>query len=108
MKVQEAVDPYPSRQERIWSVVSQIPAGQAASYGEVARRAGLDGMARYVGYVLGRIPAGSLIPWYRVVNSQRRISFPAGSVQADRQKALLEAEGALVLGYQVSRECFEG
>lgn len=99
---------YPTRQEIIWSVVSQTPAGKAVSYGEVARRAGLGGLARYVGYALRQLPAGSRVPWHRVVNSQGRISFPPGSAQADKQKALLEAEGVLVEGYRVNRGSFEG
>lgn len=99
---------HPSRQEMIWSVVSQIPPGRAASYGEVARRAGLGRMARYVGYALGQIPPDSQVPWFRVVNGQRRISFPPGSAQADRQKGLLEADGAVLIGYRVVPECFEG
>jgi methylated-DNA-protein-cysteine methyltransferase-like protein len=101
-------DAYPSRQEMIWLVVSQIPAGRAVSYGEVARRAGLAGMARYVGYALGQLPGNSQVPWFRVVNSQRRISFPPGSAQADRQKELLEADGVVLMGYRVTREYFEG
>lgn len=117
MKVQDAENPPsqtdredqpPTRQEIIWSVVSQIPAGHAASYGEVARRAGLGGMARYVGYALGQLPPGSRVPWHRVVNRQGRISFAPGSPAADRQKALLLDEGATLLGYRVSRGCFEG
>lgn len=98
----------PTREEIIWSVVNQLEPGRTASYGEIARRAGLPGMARYVGYALGRLSPNSGVPWHRVVNSQRRISFPPGSAQADRQKALLEAEGVLVQGYRVNPEAFEG
>lgn len=117
MKVQDAEktprrtdreDGPPSRQEIIWSVVSQIPPGHAVSYGEVARRAGLDGMARYVGYALGQLAPGSCVPWHRVVNRQGRISFAPGSPAADRQKALLLDEGAILRGYRVSRNCFDG
>lgn len=99
---------YSSHQEMIWSVVARLPAGRAASYGEIARRAGLPGMARFVGYALGQLAADSLVPWHRVVNSQRRISFPPGSPQAERQKALLEAEGVSLTGYRVDRQYFEG
>lgn len=98
----------PSQQEIIWSVVCQITPGRAVSYGEVARRAGLAGKARYVGYALGQIPPDSSVPWYRVVNSQRRISFPPASLQADRQKQLLQEEGVVFKGYQVNRDFFEG
>jgi methylated-DNA-protein-cysteine methyltransferase-like protein len=38
------------------------------------------------------MPDDSVIPWHRVVNSQGKISFPAGSdkYQEQRQKLLLE------------------
>lgn len=82
-----------SKQERIWQVVSRIPRGRVASYGQVARLAELPGSARYAGWVLKNLPAGSRLPWHRVVNGQGRLSFPINSSQYRRQKSLLEEEG---------------
>lgn len=68
-----------------------------ASYGQVAKMADLPGYARYVGYVLKTLPSDTKLPWYRVVNSQGRISFGAGTSQYLRQKSLLEAEGIVFM-----------
>jgi 6-O-methylguanine DNA methyltransferase, DNA binding domain len=45
--------------ERIYSVVARIPRGRVATYGQVARLAGLPGRARLVGYALSALTEGS-------------------------------------------------
>lgn len=82
-----------NKDEKIWQVVHGIPAGKVATYGQVARLAGLPGYARYVGTVLKRLPGESKLPWHRVINAAGKLSFPAGSEQYLRQRARLEAEG---------------
>ena len=79
--------------QRVWQVVALIPAGKVATYGDVARLAGLPGAARRVGRALRGLPAGTRIPWHRVVNASGRISLPAGSEGYRRQQSLLQAEG---------------
>jgi methylated-DNA-protein-cysteine methyltransferase-like protein len=54
---------------RIHDVVSRIPRGRIATYGQVARLAGLPRQARLVGYALHALPTGTSIPWQRVVNA---------------------------------------
>lgn len=103
-----AWDSHASRQQIIWSVVCQIPSGRTASYGEVARRAGLPGLARYVGRSLSQLPPGSQVPWHRVVNAQRRISFSLASPQGQEQQLRLEAEGIAVAMGRVGKVFFEG
>ena len=83
--------------ERIWLIVHQIPRGKVASYGQVASMADLPGYARYVGYVMKTLPSDTKLPWYRVVNSQGKISFAPGTSQYLRQKSLLEAEGIVFI-----------
>ena len=61
--------------QMILNVIIQIPQGKVASYGQVAKYAGLPKHARLVGHVLGQLPEDHDIPWYRVVNSQGRISL---------------------------------
>ena len=82
-----------NKRERIWHVVSSIPLGKVATYGQVARLAGLPGCARYVGYTMKTLPRGSKIPWFRVVNSQGQLSFPKHGLQYRAQQEKLEAEG---------------
>lgn len=76
---------------RIHDVVSRIPRGRVATYGQVARLAKLPGQARLVGYALHAVPAGANLPWQRVVNAKGEISLPGES--AKRQRNLLEREG---------------
>ncbi|CAM2827395.1 methylated-DNA--protein-cysteine methyltransferase [Pseudoalteromonas atlantica] len=76
----------------IYTIIANIPAGFVASYGQVATLAGFPQNSRLVGRLLKQMPDDSVIPWHRVVNSQGKISFPAGSdkYQEQRQKLLLE------------------
>lgn len=80
----------------IWAAVRAIPPGEWASYGEVARRAGLPRAARLVGYALRHAPAGLDLPWHRVAGAGGRISLPAGSSSRAEQLRRLAAEGVLV------------
>lgn len=91
-----------NRKERIWQVVSQIPRGRVASYGQVAKLAELPGYARYVGYVMKNLPKGSTLPWHRVVNSRGAISFATGSSQYLAQKSRLEKEGIVFINGRFS------
>lgn len=79
--------------ELVWRIVHSIPAGKVASYGEVARRAGLPRGARLVGRLLSQLPEGSTLPWHRVVNSRGCISLPPGSPGHREQRERLLAEG---------------
>ena len=83
----------PNVNQLIWQVVALIPAGTVTTYGDVARHAGLAKAARRVGRALQQLPAGSKIPWHRVLNAQGRISLPDGSASQYTQRERLEAEG---------------
>ncbi len=82
-----------SQREQIWQIVAAIPAGKVATYGQVARLAGLPNHARHVGTTLRLLPVGSRLPWHRVVNAKGALSFPEGSESWHRQKSRLEQEG---------------
>lgn len=81
--------------QRIYDAVRRIPPGRVASYGQIARLAGLPGHARQVGYALHWLPDGSDVPWHRVINAQGRISLRGGSYEHWLQRSRLEAEGVL-------------
>ena len=78
---------------QIYAAVAAIPRGRVATYGQVARVAGLPGRARQVGYALHALPPGSPIPWQRVVNARGAISLPELGGAAARQRELLADEG---------------
>ncbi|MEH6518555.1 MAG: MGMT family protein [Halioglobus sp.] len=85
----------PEINQRIWQVIALIPSGRVSSYGEIARQAGMPGAARRVGYALRHLPAGTKIPWHRVINAQGRISIPDNSASRYTQRDRLEAEGVV-------------
>jgi methylated-DNA-protein-cysteine methyltransferase related protein len=95
-----------NNKERIWQVVDQIPKGKVASYGQVARLAGLPGYSRYVGHVMKNLPAGTKLPWHRVANSQGKLSFPRDSKEYQTQKRRLEAEGIVFVNGRFSLRKF--
>ena len=64
-----------SQEEKIWQIIHKIPEGNVASYGLVAKLAGLPGYARHVGYTLKCLPAQTKLPWHRVVSAKGAISF---------------------------------
>lgn len=82
-------------EERILKVLRAVPTGKVASYGQVARTAGLPRNARQVGAILGKLPDDSDVPWHRIVNSQGAISVRGGDCEK-RQRMLLHLEGVKV------------
>ena len=78
---------------RIYAVVRRIPRGKVASYGQVARLAGLPGGARQVGYAMYALPGGSPVPWQRVVNAQGKVSRRRVPGAELTQRMLLQREG---------------
>jgi methylated-DNA-protein-cysteine methyltransferase-like protein len=90
-----------SRAECIIEAVKRIPRGRVSTYGAVAELAGLPRRARLVGTVLKQTPASRTLPWFRVINSNGRISLPAGSDAYFEQRRKLEAEGVIFRGDRV-------
>lgn len=88
----------PDHKEKILQTVGAIPKGKLSTYGNIAALAGMPRHARFVGTVLKNLPAGSKIPWHRVINSQGRSSFPEGSDAFHKQVQRLEAEGVILSG----------
>ena len=80
--------------ERVWQVVGSIPAGAVATYGQVAELAGLPRGARRVGRILSNLPAGTRLPWHRVVNAQGRVSLPGSAGVQQRRR--LRGEGIVM------------
>lgn len=95
----------PTPKERIWQVVSMIPPGKVASYGQVAALAGLPAHARYVGALTARLPPGTRLPWHRVVNAGLRVSARGDPDGEAEQRRRLEAEGVSLVGGRVVAEC---
>ena len=54
-------------QQHVWTLLTEIPFGATATYGEIAVRAGHAGAARAVGSACHRNPIPIFIPCHRVV-----------------------------------------
>jgi len=81
------------RYQAMYEVVTMIPSGCVATYGQIAALAGFPGCARQVGYALSALPEGSSVPWQRVVNAQGRVSLRSGKDGYDLyQRLKLEEE----------------
>jgi len=90
-------------QEEIWQWVHAIPPGKVATYGQIARLAGIPNKPRVVGTVLRRLPPGSRLPWYRVVNAAGRISNPNPESQQD----LLAKEGVILVSGRINLKLYQ-
>ncbi len=80
----------------IWKLLRQIPYGQTATYGELARKIaeekGLAHMsAQAVGGAVGHNPISIIVPCHRVAGSDGSLTGYAGGV--DKKKYLLSLEG---------------
>lgn len=75
---------------QIYSQVHQIPEGKVSTYGDIAKWAGFPGYARHVGRLMANLPAGSALPWHRVINAKGEISLTGEGLQRQRSKLLAE------------------
>ncbi|ENW24908.1 MULTISPECIES: MGMT family protein [Acinetobacter] len=92
----------------ILTVVSQIPYAKVATYGQIARLAGLPQHARLVGRVLSHLEENTDIPWYRVINAQAKISLNKldSSGQNIQQQKLIQ-EGIVLDGDRVDLKRYQ-
>ncbi len=81
--------------QKIYDAVKRIPPGKVATYGQIARIAGLPKQARMVGYALYNLPEGQDIPWHRVINARGEISPLPDPEWKTKQRFLLESEGVV-------------
>lgn len=89
--------------EQVWQIVHAIPKGQVATYGQIARLAGIPQQSRLVGRVLSRLPKGTRLPWHRVINSQGKISNP----NPERQLEKLAEDGVSTVNGRVSLKLYQ-
>ncbi|TNC23173.1 MGMT family protein [Amycolatopsis alkalitolerans] len=81
--------------ERVRDVISSVPAGKVATYGDIAAVAGAPS-PRLVGRILAE--DGHDLPWHRILRAN---GTPAPHL-AHRQLELLRAEGVLADGQKVN------
>ena len=93
---------------QILQVVALIPYGKVASYGQIAKLAGLPKHARLVGYVLKHLDQATEIPWHRVINSQGKISLSKLDHCRDNiQRLKLLEEGVMVIADKINLKQYQ-
>ncbi|OTG69246.1 methyltransferase [Acinetobacter sp. ANC 4470] len=93
---------------QILQVVALIPYGKVASYGQIAKLAGLPKHARLVGYVLKHMDQATEIPWHRVINSQGKISLSKLDDHGDNiQRLKLLEEGVMVIADKINLKQYQ-
>ena len=89
---------------RIWDTIRDIPRGAVASYGQIAKIAGIPRGARQVGYALRVLPDDHDVPWHRVIQASGTIAFAKGSEQFEEQRTRLMEEDVAVIAGRVDME----
>jgi methylated-DNA-protein-cysteine methyltransferase-like protein len=79
--------------QRIYAAVKEIPSGRVATYGQIARLAGIPNGARQVGYALNALREGEAVPWHRVINARGEVSPRSDPTRDGIQRRMLEREG---------------
>ena len=82
------------RYDRIYAVVRRVPKGRVATYGQIAKLAGIPKNSRQVGTVLRSIPHGIEIPWYRIVKADLFILSLLGTTTFGFLWSLAQSQGA--------------
>ena len=78
-------------QQRVWQALREIPAGETASYAQIAARIGAPGAVRAVGAACGANALAVAIPCHRVVRSDGELSGYRWGVERKRDLLAREA-----------------
>jgi len=88
--------------QKIHDIVAKIPEGKVATYGQIAKLAGVSN-ARVVGFALHVNKDPIAVPCHRVVNRFGALASGYAMGGTDKQKKRLEREGVKVdLEYKVN------
>lgn len=77
-------------QKKVWAALRDIPYGETASYGEIAKRIGDPKACRAVGMANNRNPIAIIIPCHRVIGAGGALTGYAGGL--DKKEFLLKLE----------------
>jgi methylated-DNA-[protein]-cysteine S-methyltransferase len=79
---------------RVWKALCEIPYGETASYGEIAKRIGEPGAPRAVGLANGRNPIAVIVPCHRVIGADGSLTGYGGGLE--RKRLLLDLESGVL------------
>jgi methylated-DNA-[protein]-cysteine S-methyltransferase len=81
-------------ERRVWQELLEIPYGETASYGEIARRIDAPSAARAVGLANGRNPVALIVPCHRVIGADGSLTGFGGGLE--RKRFLLDLESGVL------------
>jgi methylated-DNA-[protein]-cysteine S-methyltransferase len=77
-------------QQRVWTILRDIPFGETRTYGDIAEQLGDRALARMVGQAVGHNPVSIVVGCHRVVGKSGSLTGYAGGLQ--RKAFLLDLE----------------
>jgi O-6-methylguanine DNA methyltransferase len=80
-------------QQKVWSALCEIPAGETWSYGQLARHIGSPKAVRAVGLANGSNPVAIVVPCHRVIGADGTLTGYGGGLE--RKEWLLRHEGVI-------------
>ena len=81
--------------EKVYAVCRQIPRGQVATYGQLARLVGVPKAARAVGMCMRTNPDAPHTPCHRVVSAKGDLTGYSAAGGLAQKRKMLEKEGVL-------------
>jgi methylated-DNA-[protein]-cysteine S-methyltransferase len=78
----------------VWQALLEIPYGETASYGQIARRVGAPHAARAVGVANARNPIAVIVPCHRVIGADGTLTGYGGGLE--RKRLLLDLESGVL------------
>ena len=79
-------------QQKVWRALREIPYGETATYGEIARRIGNTKACRAVGMANNRNPIAIIVPCHRVIGADGSMTGYAGGISKKEFLLNLEAQ----------------
>ncbi len=79
-------------QASVWQALQEIPYGETASYGAIAKQIGRPKAVRAVGAANGRNPIPIIVPCHRVIGSSGDLTGFGGGLDTKAELLRLEAE----------------
>lgn len=78
--------------KQVWAALCEIPYGNTASYGDIAKKIGKPKAARAVGLANNRNPIPIIIPCHRVIGTDGSLTGYAGGLEMKKKLLDLEKE----------------
>ena len=90
-----------SFRDQVYNLTNKIPKGKVATYGQLAKLAGVPNAARAVGGFMRTNPNAPHTPCHRVVASDGSLTGYSGNGGVSGKKKMLLAEGVKFAGEKV-------